>query len=338
LHKRKNDECVKKRDHSFNYYAKTIDMSSAFYYSMIMIQNKYTIPYTVPSSAIDGACRVTPAALLGFAQDLASSHYGTGGLSIPHMQKRGMTWVVTKQHFEIEEYPLWLDELELTTWAKAPKGLICIRDFSYSYAPNGKKATLDDALGTGRSVEGAPSFVQRESPFLRGTSSWMVLDGNTGKPIKPAPELFGTLPFCEEDAVPALSAPAFPRFSFPASGSKSAAIMTENQFSPAITDIDLNGHVNNLHYVRWILSYMPEDIFQSRKISILDTYFIASAMLGDFLVCKTAVMAPFGDREKSGEGVECVHSIVRETDGVELFRARTIWKNAAQLSREVCVS
>jgi acyl-ACP thioesterase len=296
-----------------------------------MATNKYSTTYIVPSREIDGTCCVTPSALLGLAQDLASAHYGTGGLSIPHMLKRGMTWVIAKQHFEIEEYPLWLDELSLTTWAKAPKGLFCIRDFSYSYAPDGKKASLDVALGTGRSGASLPSIAQRESPFLRGTTCWMVLDANTGKPIKPAPELFGTLPFCEEDALPGLR--AFPRISFPVpqdSVALSTTSVTETAFSPTITDIDMNGHVNNLNYVRWILSFMPE-MFMDRKISTLDTYFISSAMLGDKLLCKTAVT------EVPDTAVECLHSIVRENDGAELFRARTIWKSAAELSREVCV-
>jgi acyl-ACP thioesterase len=296
-----------------------------------MIQYKYTIHYTVPSSAIDGACRVTPTALLGFAQDLASSHYGTGGLSIPHMLKRGMTWIIAKQHFEIDEYPLWLDELLLTTWAKAPKGLFCIRDFSYSYAPDGKKTSLDVAFGTASAGENINPIVQRETPFLLGTTCWMVLDAKTGKPIKPALDLFGTLPFCEEDALS--TAPAFPRFSFP----ESDANVTETAFSPTITDIDVNGHVNNLSYVRWILSFMPENVCVGRKISILDTYFIAPAMLGDKLLCKTAITVPVTAAVVPDTTVECVHTIVRATDGAELFRARTIWKNATELSRDMCV-
>jgi acyl-ACP thioesterase len=125
----------------------------------------------------------------------------------------------------------------------------------------------------------------------------------------------------------ASSAPssAFPRFFF----SKNGGSVTETAFSPTITDIDLNGHVNNLNYVRWILSFMPENVCVGRKISILDTYFIASAMLGDKLLCKTATV-PVTE-------VECVHTIVRATDGAELFRARTIWKSAAELSRDVSV-
>lgn len=265
---------------------------------------------------------------MSVAQDLAAFHYGSGGLSVPHLLKKGMTWVLIKQHFEIDEYPLWLDMLALSTWAKPPSGLFCIRDFSYSYAPNGRKASIDAALGVSDLV--GP---QRETPFARGVTTWMVLDVNTGKPVKPVPELFGTLPFCEDDSLP----PVFPRFTFP----ENAGGITKAAFSPTITDIDLNDHVNNLNYVRWILSFMPEHICTNRRISVLDTYFIASAKLGDSLLCKTTVSSDAGMSREAASGanapVECIHSIVRTNDNFELFRARTVWKNAAEMSRELRV-
>ncbi|MDR3283888.1 MAG: hypothetical protein LBS97_01770 [Treponema sp.] len=290
-----------------------------------MAERKFNFLYTVPSSAIDGICGMTPFSFMCLAQDLASYHYGTGGLSIPHLQKRGMTWVLIKQHFEIDEYPLWLDELTLSTWAKTPSGLLCPRNFSYSYVPGGKKASIDAALGiSDRQIP------QRETPFARGVTTWMVLDMNTGKPVKPVPALFGTLPFCEEDALP----PVFPRFAFPVG----VQDIKQMPFSPVITDIDMNDHVNNLNYVRWILSFMPEHIYAARRISVLDTYFIASAKLGDNLVCKTAVLADNAGTELAVNiPIECVHSIIRVTDGAELFRARTIWKNTAEMCRELQV-
>jgi acyl-ACP thioesterase len=231
-----------------------------------------------------------------------------------------MTWVSAKQHFEIDEYPLWLDSLEVSTWAEPPKGPFCYRDFSYAYAPNGRKASVDAALGrSDRTIE------QRSGPFLRGTSCWMILSLADGKPVKPRPELFGSLPFCAEPVFP--GGAQFPRISHPAD----AEPVVSPVFQPLITDIDLNDHVNNINYVRWILGHTPPEVWQGRLVQTLDTYFVAQAKLGDNLVCKTRMLPP--QEGAIGTAVECVHSIHRAEDDGELFRARTIWWDEARLCR-----
>jgi acyl-ACP thioesterase len=267
---------------------------------------------------------VSTLTLLTLAQDLAASHYGTGGLSVPHLRAKGMTWVITRQHFEVSEYPLWLDEVILSTWAKPPKGPFCYRNFAYSWAPQGKKASLDAAQG------GSPERIpQSPEPFFRGVTCWLVLDIAAGKPVKPTPELFGTLGFCDDDALP----PVFPRFAFPeavSGAAKDFSAMDMEFVRP--TDIDMNGHVNNLNYARWILAHTPESVCVDRMIRTLDTHFIAEARPGDRLACRTAVVS--GD---TGD-VEYVHSIVRLPDREELFRARTVWQEAGLLCRPLKVS
>ena len=105
-----------------------------------------------------------------------------------------------------------------------------------------------------------------------------------------------------------------------------------------ILDIDVNNHVNNTNYVRWILSYLPEEVQKGKLVSTLDTYFIAQAMMGDQLEICSGI-----DKEKSifnsenaADNVTVVcHSIIRKSDGAEIFRARTEWKDEHLLARNV---
>lgn len=275
--------------------------------------------------------------LLSLAQDLASSHYGTGGRSIPHLQKEGYTWVVTKQHFEINEYPLWLDCYKAVTWAKKPRGPFCYRNFAYRYAEDGRYATVDDAFADqvkkGGSYGQLPAGLSSAevtataagasdaasgnaaTPFFSGSSLWMVLDLSTGRPVKMTDELMGGIQFCD-DTVPGeemikIHDPEVWTF--------------EHEFTPVNLDIDLNSHVNNLAYDRWILSFLPETAYRGKLVKVIDTYFVAQAMFGDKLVCRAAEV----------ESDVWVHSIVRERDGAEMFRARTVWANEEELSRPV---
>lgn len=292
-------------------------------YSM-SIGNKYTIQQTVQSGSIDGKCRATIMSFLSLAQDLASSHYGTGGRSIPHLQKEGFTWVVTKQHFEVREYPLWLDCYKAVTWAKKPRGPFCYRNFAYSYAEDGKYDTVDDAfadqVAKGGSYGQMPAGLSETAdaaaqPFFTGSSLWMVLDLSTGRPVKMTDELMGSLQFCE-DSVP---------------GEEMIKIHDPeewtfgHEFTPTNLDIDLNGHVNNLAYDRWILSFLPEKAYAGKLVKAIDMYFIAQAMFGDELVCRAAEVEPD----------VWVHSIIRKADGAEMFRARTEWAPEWEISRPV---
>lgn len=260
--------------------------------------------------------------LLSLAQDLASSHYGTGGRSIPHLQKEGFTWVVTKQHFEVREYPLWLDCFNAVTWAKKPRGPFCYRNFAYSYADGGRYATVDDAFadqvkkgGSYGQLPAGLSETAGDCPFFTGSSLWMVLDLSTGRPVKMTDELMGSLSFCEDS----VSGEEMVKIRDPEEWTYS------HEFMPVNLDIDLNGHVNNLAYDRWILSFLPEKAYKGKLVRSIDTYFIAQAMFGDELICRAAEVEPD----------VWIHSIIRKADGAEMFRARTEWADAERLSRPV---
>jgi hypothetical protein len=278
--------------------------------------------------------------MVSLAQDLAAAHYGGGGLSIPHLQQRGYTWVITKQRFVISEYPLWLDELEVSTWAKPVRGPFCFRDFAYTYAPNGRHETLNAGLCT---ANAAPSTSPPRN-ILRATSAWMVLDLATGKPIKPDASFFGELEFSDDDALPTGS--GFPRFSVPdvtvsapdvtVSAPEGAVNTPGAVFSPTFLDIDINQHVNNLNYLRWTLADTPPEVAQDRVVTEIDTYFLAQARYGDVLRCETRT-----DFNRSETGLaspgECVHRIIKCGDNSELFRARTIWRDETGLCRPVII-
>ena len=84
------------------------------------MSNIFSIPYVVDSAFMDGKLRFTVVGMSTMAQTLASFHYGEHKLTIPHMNRQGLTWVVTKQHFEISEYPEWRDELLLSSLSHIP--------------------------------------------------------------------------------------------------------------------------------------------------------------------------------------------------------------------------
>lgn len=300
----------------------------------MIIGNKYTIPYAVASSSVDGKCRCTPMSFVTLAQDLAALHYSSAGLSIPHLQQKNLTWIISRQHFEIYEYPLWLDELIVQTWAHKPKGLQCFREFQYRYACGGKKASIEAAMAEQASknsfephnTDGQNGqnrhkdekslhdiLNSKDGICMSANSCWLVLNTETGRLVPPDDSIMGTLGFSEDSSCGSTIKVAL-----------NDSWDTQSEFAPSLLDIDLNSHVNNLNYIRWILSFMSADFCRGKLLKTLDTNFVASARYGENLICRCA----------QTEDNVCMHSIVR-SDGTEVFRARSEWADEQNLSREL---
>lgn len=290
----------------------------------MILNNKYTMPYIVPTSAIDGLYRCTPLSFAALSQDLAANHYSSTGIFMPQLQKNGKIWIISKQHFEIYEYPLWLDSLILQTWAQPPKGFFCFRDFAYYYAKNGKKPSFAAAFHDFESTEqrskdwDAEALQEQDSLCVRGSTCWMALNTETNQPAPLDEAVFGSLAFCSEH----LEGRVFAKIGVPETWDRELVLQ------PSLLDIDMNGHVNNLNYIRWALSAMDASFCRGKLPRILDTNFLISAQYGQELCCRSAY---------SGDGTVCTHSIVRTSDGAEVFRARTEWADEAALARPLCI-
>lgn len=280
------------------------------------MSQKYILPYTIPSTSMDDSLRFTCFGMLSAVQEVTSVHYASGGLSIPHLQKMGITWVLAKQRFEISEYPLWMDTILLNTWAKPAKGPFFFRDYEFSFAPNGKKPSLDQAfMDFANKTQVNEQSIKTNQAFLKGTSSWIILDTKTLSPIRPSQNVMGTLQLCSDLALDS----TFSKIHIP----ENKEAYLEYEFEPTVLDIDVNDHVNNLSYTRWILSYLPKKYHQGLLIQNLETYFISSALFNQKLIIRVYEIAENN----------LVHSIIRKDDGTEVFRAQSQWNKADLLAR-----
>ncbi len=284
------------------------------YNSCMIIDNKYTIPQTFLYSNADYKRRTSALAMINATQDMASLHYSDAGLSMMHLQDIGQTWVIAKQHFEFFQYPIVFDKTILQTWAHTPKGITCIRDYQCSFAPNGKKESSQKACEDVHAMFDRDDLqVKEENVIMKATSAWLIIDLNTGRPLRATDFTMGDLTFCEEDAVES----GFAKYTLPEEWDNEVSIV------PNVLDIDMNNHVNNFCYVRWILASMDIHFCNDKLLKTLDTNFVVSALFGDNLVCRYKIV----------EDNTCIHSIVKD-DGTEIFRAKSVWAPEAELCRE----
>ena len=172
--------------------------------------------------------RATLPTICNFLQEAASLHAASLGFGKGDFAAAGenISWVLTRMVVKMNRYPVWEDELTVETFPRGGRKIVAWRDFE-----------VKDAKGETLGV---------------ATSEWMIIDLKTRK-IHAIPEKV----FAANDPtnVPVLGLEPFAKFRFPESGERSAEAerIPLLRFTAQKSQIDLNGHVNNVHYIAWML-------------------------------------------------------------------------------------
>jgi medium-chain acyl-[acyl-carrier-protein] hydrolase len=219
--------------------------------------------------------------ILDYFQELASTHAHLLGFSVEQLFKRGMTWVLSRNHIKILRAPEFGEKILGQTWPSGRKGRFALRDYE-----------MYDGDG---------------SLIVQGTTSWMMIDLKSKKPVRVADLLADTLIVEQRaliddfKALPALSHPDF-----------------ENSFSVRLSDLDINRHVNNVVYIEWVMDTLPRDIIYKYYPSEIEISYRSEALLGDIILSK----AQQPDRKEN----IFIHQLIRNEDGKELALLHTSWK------------
>lgn len=168
----------------------------------------------------------TLATICNYLQEAASLHAEELGFSRSNFAAAGqdISWVLTRMHVKMIRYPRWEEKVAVETFPRAGRRIVTYRDF---------------ALRIGEETIGV------------ATSEWMIIDLATRKVVAIPPEVFE---HSERDRTPVMGTEAFAKLHWPG-----AAAANGCSFRARRGDIDLNGHVNNVHYIEWLVEALPAD-------------------------------------------------------------------------------
>lgn len=218
-------------------------------------------------------------ALCNWLQEAAGNHATALTWGVENLQEQSRTWVLARLHLRVDRWPRWREELTVRTWPSGVARMYAVREFQ---------------LAAGEAV------------LAVGTSGWVVLDTANHRPVRPG----GELAEMASRTPPRLLEDPFERLpELPAGG---AAV----EVRVGRSDLDLNGHANNVRFVAWVLDGMPADEAGGSRLAELEIDYRAEARERDVL----RVEAHPGD-----EAGTWLHRITRPADGRELARARTRW-------------
>lgn len=157
----------------------------------------------------------------------------------------GISWVLTRLVVKMTRYPRWEETVTVVTFPRGGRKIVAWRDFEI----------LD---GDGVCIGAA-------------SSEWMLIDLTTRRIQALPPFVFDCL---DPTLAPVLGPEPFtPRLKFPSDAQASEPIA----FTARRHHIDMNGHVNNVHYVEWLLEPLPI----GTVVNELEVVFRSETLVGD---------------------------------------------------------
>ena len=216
------------------------------------MEKKLTARMELPYFMYDCQNRLKPEAFMDIAQELAI--HGSEQINAPErvLRPKNLAWVLARMNVRYVhqlQRSLTHEQVTLETWHKGLNGLYFIRDFRL-LGPDGQPAVL-------------------------GTSSWVVMNIAERRLVR-TDSLTDWLDFTPQNTESAIDTPA-PKVMIPRSATPSLARTHEVRFS----DLDNNGHVNNVRYTVWAMDSLPLALLRDHNIQEISINFNMEAHIGE---------------------------------------------------------
>lgn len=201
--------------------------------------------FSVASFESDFTGRLSIHSLLERFGDIAGHHASHLEVGFDKLRKSGMAWMLSRIKVKIERLPEWGETVSLRTWPKGIDRLFALRDFRLR---DGEARIL--ALAT---------------------TCWLLVDIEKGKPRRieslnidlrfpGADHAISEIP--DKIPSPQILLPAYEKHIFP-------------------SELDVNEHVNNAQYVRWVMDCFDVTRLRSSGIKTIQMNYLDQVLYGD---------------------------------------------------------
>jgi len=237
----------------------------------------YQEKFKIRASEIDFNQKATLPSICNLLQEIAGNHAQELHFDITDLQENKMTWVLHRLVVKMDRFPEWREPITVETWPSSGDGLRAYRDFR---------------------------IIDEENNVIgKSLSYWLILNIKNRRPMRIPKTILEMAPKNVDHVLPIQDA-HFSEINNPEA---------VNTFNVRKTDLDLNRHVNNVRYVEWALSCLPD---QSKADSI-DIKFMSESVLGDMVVAES------NSTNNQDKNTDYIHQIKRQSDQKVLALAKT---------------
>lgn len=196
------------------------------------MKKKYTEERVVSCYEADSNHNFRPTAMLDLMQEAAGRNASVLGFGYDEMISENTAWVLSRTRVCFHKCPKWRDSVVLKTWHKGANRIFYLRDFLLE-SPEGEL-------------------------LISATTSWLIIDLATRRMVRNT-----TLAenFDNSEMGDAIEEQA-------------GKVMLPKGLEPELvhthkvvwSDIDTNGHVNNVKYAVWALDAVDYDILKEKSL------------------------------------------------------------------------
>ncbi len=234
-------------------------------------------------TGIDGRVRLSSVA--DWFQEAAALNAADLGFGDELVFSKGMTWILTRLILYIDALPPVGQKVRIRTWP----------------------AKMDHLGHRGYEVQDADG-----KTLIRATSAWAVMDLQSRRIVTMPDDLLAAYPSKTLPCEP-FSSRVLPRLR---EAENAVPVIVRDD------DMDMNGHVNNVRYLGWLLEGLVSEDGSRPIPSMIDLSFRAECFPGERLLVRSARAG--GEQEHC----ELIQAIVRESgEGGEVCRAVTRWNS-----------
>ena len=210
------------------------------------MESVHTRLEVIPTSSAGSSTQIRFSAILCLMQDAAYEHAAALGVGYDFLTSIHRAFVLSRLQISVlSELPAWGERIVLQTWPSGVERLFANREFELSR--------------------------EGREPFLKATTSWLMIDTQTRHPVRPQEYFVNITP--REVRVLGPEAPV-------KLGWDDSAVPFDIRHARA-SDLDPNGHVNNTRYVDWVTDAIAERHGLDAKIEALAINFLAEVRMGE---------------------------------------------------------
>ncbi len=200
--------------------------------------------YKINFDTIDFTGKMSINGLSSFMQVIAGNHASILGFNYyKNSSEPEYYWILSRVKYEVEVYPAWEDTVQMETYPGGYDKLYAVRLFDL--------------------------YNEAGEQIGKITGDYVLMDSVTQRPVKIKGNT-GKLAFLD----------------FPYEGEKlkklklpKEAIQVERR-KARYFEMDLNGHMNNAHYVRWTVDMLPMEVLTEYEIQSLEINYNTSVTFG----------------------------------------------------------
>lgn len=213
--------------------------------------------FRITSYDVDCDMNLAVNTLFCYLQETALTQVNLLDIGWDYLGQFNLFWALSKMYIKIERMPKWDEEIIVRTWARRHDVFTQPREFEI----------ID---GSGLTI-------------IRATSTWIILDGATGR-FQRLDRFEERLPYWEERVAIEGAAPKIRKTDLPAEPMVYSKVLH--------SDLDRNHHVNNTKYLQWLFDSSDFEHKDISRLADLTVNYVSQARLGDEYTIDTQETEP----------------------------------------------